>query len=163
LLCDRQNDEKNPCDDLGGHAWRLAVRLPAIISSPESNPKTIDPDAPKTVIGNIDPKGFGHDPSDRKHDRHGDHPEMPKGEPVSQEKSLCDADRSTRDRTTVKEIESVMDDLRARGVEFLEYYMGEMGSTENGLMVVGQYKAAWFKDSEGNIIELSQVSPESGD
>ena len=58
---------------------------------------------------------------------------------------------------TVKHIESAMDALRARGVEFLEYDFGEMGKTENGLMTVGDYKAAWLKDSEGNIIELSQV------
>jgi catechol-2,3-dioxygenase len=58
---------------------------------------------------------------------------------------------------TVKNIESVMADLRARGVEFLEYDFGEMGKTENGLMAMGDYKVAWLKDSEGNIIELSQV------
>jgi len=60
----------------------------------------------------------------------------------------------------VTSIESVMDDLRAQGVEFLEYDFGEMGKTQDGLMVMGGYKAAWFKDSEGNILELSQV-PES--
>jgi catechol 2,3-dioxygenase-like lactoylglutathione lyase family enzyme len=58
---------------------------------------------------------------------------------------------------TVTQIESVMDILRSRGVDFLEYDFGEMGKTENGLMVLGPYKAAWFKDTEGNIIELSEV------
>jgi hypothetical protein len=58
---------------------------------------------------------------------------------------------------TVQGIESVMETLRARGVEFLEYDMGEMGKTQGGLMTFGEYKVAWFKDSEGNIIELSQV------
>jgi predicted enzyme related to lactoylglutathione lyase len=58
---------------------------------------------------------------------------------------------------TVKDIESVMDELRARGVEFLEYDFGEMGKTEQGLMSMGGYKAAWLKDSEGNIVELSEV------
>jgi catechol 2,3-dioxygenase-like lactoylglutathione lyase family enzyme len=58
---------------------------------------------------------------------------------------------------TVKDIESVMDALRARGVEFLEYDFGEMGKTEQGLMSMGGYKAAWLKDSEGNIVELSEV------
>jgi catechol 2,3-dioxygenase-like lactoylglutathione lyase family enzyme len=57
---------------------------------------------------------------------------------------------------TVTQIESVMDDLRRRGVEFLEYDMGEMGKTQDGLMTFGEYKVAWLKDSEGNIIELSQ-------
>lgn len=59
---------------------------------------------------------------------------------------------------TVTDIESVMADLRGRGVEFLEYDMGEMGRTENGLLTVGSVKAAWFKDSEGNIVELSQTA-----
>jgi catechol 2,3-dioxygenase-like lactoylglutathione lyase family enzyme len=58
---------------------------------------------------------------------------------------------------TVTGIESVMADLRAGGVEFLEYDMGEMGKTENGLMSFGDYKVAWFQDSEGNILEVSQV------
>lgn len=58
---------------------------------------------------------------------------------------------------TVKQIESVMDDLRSRGVVFEEYDFGEMGKAENGLMTMGMYKAAWFKDSENNIVELSQV------
>jgi catechol 2,3-dioxygenase-like lactoylglutathione lyase family enzyme len=58
---------------------------------------------------------------------------------------------------TVKDIESVMAALRTRGVEFLEYDFGEMGKTEHGLMSMGGYKAAWLKDSEGNIIELSEV------
>lgn len=58
---------------------------------------------------------------------------------------------------TVSGIEAVMDDLRSRGVEFLEYDFGEMGRTENGLMAMGEYKAAWFKDSEGNILELSEA------
>jgi hypothetical protein len=40
---------------------------------------------------------------------------------------------------------------------FEEYEFGEMGRTEAGLMTMGNVKAAWFKDSEGNIIELSQV------
>lgn len=59
---------------------------------------------------------------------------------------------------TVKGIESVMDALRERGVEFLEYDMGDMGKTRDGLMTFGEYKVAWLKDSEGNILELSQVA-----
>lgn len=58
---------------------------------------------------------------------------------------------------TVKGIESVMDALRERGVEFLEYDMGDMGKTQDGLMTLGEYKVAWIKDSEGNILEVSQV------
>jgi catechol 2,3-dioxygenase-like lactoylglutathione lyase family enzyme len=55
---------------------------------------------------------------------------------------------------TVRDIESVMADLRSRGVEFEDY--PEMG-TVDGLLSMGGYKAAWFTDSEGNIVEISQV------
>ena len=57
----------------------------------------------------------------------------------------------------VNGIEGVMEVLRTRGVTFEEYDFGEMGKTDNGLLSVGGYKAAWFKDSEGNILELSEV------
>jgi len=63
---------------------------------------------------------------------------------------------------TVADIESLMDELRSRGVEFLEYDMGEMGKTQNGLLSVGGYKVAWLKDSEGNIVELSQPPAAGG-
>jgi catechol 2,3-dioxygenase-like lactoylglutathione lyase family enzyme len=65
--------------------------------------------------------------------------------------------RNTAAGFTVKGIESVMDHLRSRGVEFLEYDFAEMRKTQNGLMIMGELKAAWFQDSEGNILELSQV------
>ena len=57
----------------------------------------------------------------------------------------------------VKGIEEVMADLRGRGVEFLEYDQGDFKTT-NGLLAMGPYKAAWFQDSEGNTVEISEVS-----
>ena len=57
---------------------------------------------------------------------------------------------------TVKDIESVMADLRARGVTFEDYDFGEI-KTISGLADFGMAKAAWFKDSEGNTYELSEV------
>jgi len=57
---------------------------------------------------------------------------------------------------TVKGIESLMAELRGRGVVFNDYDFGEI-KTVDGLMSMGGYKAAWFADSEGNTIELSQV------
>jgi predicted enzyme related to lactoylglutathione lyase len=65
--------------------------------------------------------------------------------------------RNTAAGFTVKDIESVMEDLRSRGVTFEEYDFGEMGKTRNGLMSIGNVRLAWFKDSEGNIIELRQA------
>ena len=56
----------------------------------------------------------------------------------------------------VKEIQAVMADLRARGVVFEDYDFGETKTVE-GLVDFGTAKAAWFKDSEGNTYELSEV------
>lgn len=57
---------------------------------------------------------------------------------------------------TVTDIESVMADLRARGVVFEDYDFGEV-ATVDGLADFGAAKAAWFKDSEGSTFELTEV------
>jgi catechol-2,3-dioxygenase len=57
---------------------------------------------------------------------------------------------------TVTGIETVMASLRARGVTFEEYDFGEV-RTVDGLVDFGVAKAAWFKDSEGNTYELSEL------
>ena len=55
----------------------------------------------------------------------------------------------------VTDIEDLMTQLRRRGMEFLDYDMPGF-KTENGLLDMGGYKAAWFKDGEGNIVEVAQ-------
>jgi predicted enzyme related to lactoylglutathione lyase len=56
---------------------------------------------------------------------------------------------------TVDDVERVMAELKARGVEFEEY--DEPGvKTVNGIATGGGARAAWFKDSEGNIMALIQ-------
>ena len=54
-------------------------------------------------------------------------------------------------------IEAVMADLRSRGVAFEEYDFPQFKTVE-GLVTLPHGKAPWFKDSEGNIIELSEVN-----
>lgn len=56
----------------------------------------------------------------------------------------------------VADIESVMADLRERGVTFEQYDLGEIRMVD-GLADFGVARAAWFKDSEGNTYELSEV------
>jgi catechol 2,3-dioxygenase-like lactoylglutathione lyase family enzyme len=56
----------------------------------------------------------------------------------------------------VSGIETLMDKLRGNGVVFEDYDMPGF-KTENGLFAMGLIKAAWFKDSEGNILEISEV------
>ena len=53
-------------------------------------------------------------------------------------------------------MEAIMADLRGRGVTFEDYDFGEM-KTVDGLLSVEGYKAAWFRDSEGNVLELTET------
>jgi hypothetical protein len=55
----------------------------------------------------------------------------------------------------VDDVERVVAELRARGVEFESYDVPGQKS-ENGIVTAGGAKAAWFKDSEGNIMALIQ-------
>lgn len=57
---------------------------------------------------------------------------------------------------TVKGIESVMAELRGRGVVFEDYDFPDF-KTVDGLATFGPARAAWFRDSEGNTFELSEV------
>ncbi|MGA7949968.1 MAG: VOC family protein [Thiobacillaceae bacterium] len=54
----------------------------------------------------------------------------------------------------VENIEREVAELKARGVKFEKYDMPEMD--ENGISTGGGAKAAWFKDTEGNIMALIQ-------
>jgi catechol 2,3-dioxygenase-like lactoylglutathione lyase family enzyme len=64
--------------------------------------------------------------------------------------------RNTIAGWTVTGIEAAMAELRGRGVIFEDYDFGEL-KTIDGLADFGSAKAAWFKDSEGNTFELSEV------
>jgi catechol 2,3-dioxygenase-like lactoylglutathione lyase family enzyme len=48
-----------------------------------------------------------------------------------------------------------MSELRNKGVVFEDYDMGDL-KTVNGVASTGDIKSAWFKDTEGNIIALTQ-------
>ena len=54
-----------------------------------------------------------------------------------------------------------MAQLRSRGVTFEDYAMGDKGpTTENGMASdPSGGRAAWFKDSEGNVLSLMQPPP----
>jgi predicted enzyme related to lactoylglutathione lyase len=55
----------------------------------------------------------------------------------------------------VDDVAAEVAELRARGVVFEEYDRPGL-KTENGIATGGGTKTAWFKDSEGNILALSQ-------
>ena len=56
----------------------------------------------------------------------------------------------------VSDIEGEVNMLRGKGVNFEDYDMPEI-KTQNGIATQGSVKAAWFKDSEGNILCIHQV------
>ena len=53
------------------------------------------------------------------------------------------------------DLEREMEELRGRGVVFEEYDFPGL-KTENGVATTNWGKAAWFLDSEGNIINVAQ-------
>ena len=55
----------------------------------------------------------------------------------------------------VEDVEKEVAELKSRGVVFEEYDMPGI-KTENGIATGGGAKTAWFKDSEGNIMAISQ-------
>ena len=56
---------------------------------------------------------------------------------------------------TADDLEKEMWELRARGVNFLEYDAPGF-KTVDGIFDAGPTRAAWFNDSEGNIIGIVQ-------
>ena len=55
----------------------------------------------------------------------------------------------------VADLESVVAGLRERGVAFEEYDLPEL-KTENGIASIGDLRAAWARDPDGNIIAFEQ-------
>lgn len=53
----------------------------------------------------------------------------------------------------VDDVEREVAELKARGVTFEEYDVPGM-KTVNGILIAGGAKAAWFKDTEGNILAV---------
>lgn len=59
---------------------------------------------------------------------------------------------------TVDDIEAVVAELRDVGIEFEEYDLGDGMRTENGVLTMGEDRAAWFRDPDGNVLGLFQAS-----
>ena len=59
---------------------------------------------------------------------------------------------------SVADVDALMRALKARGVVFEDYDMPGEKSAE-GAITAGGAKAAWFKDSEGNIMALIEEVP----
>lgn len=57
----------------------------------------------------------------------------------------------------VEELDSLMSDMRGRGVIFEDYDYPTL-KTVNGVATFGDQRVAWFKDSEGNILALTELA-----
>ena len=55
----------------------------------------------------------------------------------------------------VDDVEAEVTELKRRGVKFEEYAMPGM-TMKNSIVTGGGAKAAWFKDTEGNIMAVAQ-------
>lgn len=59
---------------------------------------------------------------------------------------------------SVKDVEAEVKELKAKGVVFEEVEIPGMGvKTVDGVATFGELKAAWFKDTEGNILGISNM------
>jgi len=56
----------------------------------------------------------------------------------------------------VDDIEKAVDKLRDKGVVFEQYDMPGLTTDERGIAADGSAKSAWFKDTEGNILAISE-------
>lgn len=61
---------------------------------------------------------------------------------------------------TVDDIMSEVNELKSHGIMFESYDMPEMGirTDENNIAQINGWRTAWFKDTEGNILSISQQS-----
>jgi catechol 2,3-dioxygenase-like lactoylglutathione lyase family enzyme len=57
----------------------------------------------------------------------------------------------------VDNIDAEMTELQKKGINFEEYDLPGL-KTVHGVATVGGMKEAWFKDTEGNILSLTQMS-----
>jgi predicted enzyme related to lactoylglutathione lyase len=57
---------------------------------------------------------------------------------------------------TVDDINATMKELQGKGVEFMDYDLPWM-KTVNHIGERDGFQAAWFKDSEGNLLQINQA------
>jgi len=58
---------------------------------------------------------------------------------------------------TVKDLEKLVSELEAKGIKFEDYNQEDV-KTVNHIMDYGFGRSAWFKDTEGNILTLNEMS-----
>ena len=58
----------------------------------------------------------------------------------------------------VHDLDQTMDELASRGVVFEQYDQPGIKTDERGVFNAGRFRAAWFKDPDGNTMALTEVS-----
>jgi catechol 2,3-dioxygenase-like lactoylglutathione lyase family enzyme len=58
---------------------------------------------------------------------------------------------------SVEDLDAEVQELRARGVTFEDYDIADI-TTVDGIVEIDGERAAWFRDSEGNVLAVSQRS-----
>jgi catechol 2,3-dioxygenase-like lactoylglutathione lyase family enzyme len=73
---------------------------------------------------------------------------------------LYQRERTKADHTVIGfEVEDVakeVKELRGKGIVFEEYDMPDL-KTVDSIATLGTWKAAWFKDTEGNILSINEM------
>ncbi len=59
---------------------------------------------------------------------------------------------------SVSDVEGTVEELKAKGVTFEQYDDMPGGTREGDVHIMGDTKAAWFKDPDGNILSFSNMS-----
>ena len=58
----------------------------------------------------------------------------------------------------VDDVEAQVSELKGKGIEFEDIDLPDMGlKTVNGVATMGDMKGAWFKDTEGNILAVTNM------
>lgn len=71
--------------------------------------------------------------------------------------AFAGSSQATSASWAVGDIDEVMAALRARGVVFEEYDLPGVTTTGGVVEIPNGAKTAWFKDSEGNILNITQM------
>jgi catechol 2,3-dioxygenase-like lactoylglutathione lyase family enzyme len=58
----------------------------------------------------------------------------------------------------VDDLDQTMDDLASRGVSFERYDQPGLKTDEHGVFDAGRFRAAWFRDPDGNTMALNSPS-----
>ncbi len=73
------------------------------------------------------------------------------------QRSVTKADHTVAE-FKVEDVEAEVKSLKGKGIKFEEYDLPKIGiKTIGGIATMDGHKGAWFKDTEGNILSISNI------